>query len=269
MINTIESKITNIINKNERIYNKRMESIEAAYKETNEMIPPNKDNLGRFHAPCNGYRIPQVQLDNCDFTDCYEDRLFQKGSFLPNPIEDEFVWFNNNCYNKFKMKSRILIQNETIEKLKEIDFKEKPFMLGFGNTWSKGDNIFCYLYVSSDWKSIITLFKETIKKLENKKAKVAKSNKGVGLEGEKIEVIAKVINIKLKEDYYGNEVLKLMLEFENGSTAFGSLPKKIKDVVIGQFISFKASFSHDKNDNTHSYYKSPSLSKILDIKSFK
>jgi len=223
------------------------------------MIPPNEDNRGRLHAPCNGYKIPQVKLDFCDFNYCYDEKLFSKGEFLPIPINDEFSWCGNTSSNDFSFKGRILVKNDMILALQNIKDENKPFKVGVGATWNKGDDTFGYAYISSCWKSVVDVFKDKlieVEKVENEKPK------GDAPIGVKITVKAKVIGIPLRYDLYDNPVLKLMIEFENGSTAFGSLPKKISDVSIGQTIEFKATFSKS-NSSSHAFYKSPSASKII------
>ena len=267
IILNIHDEIKSIVEKNKNLYIKRLQRIEAAYKEENEMMSPNEDCNGRLHAPCSGYRIPQVKLDFCDFNDCYEDTLFSKGEFLPIPIYEDQAWFGNGSQKDFSFKSRILVKDEMINVLKLMNVDELPVTIGFGKSWTSNNETCAYAYISSCWKSVVDVFKNHFEIL-NKKTKDDSKPKGKAPVGEKIIVKAKVIGIPLKHDMFDNPVFKLMLEFENGSTAFGSLPKKINHVKIGEYIEFKGTFK-TMNDVTHSFYKSPSKAKIIEEKEYK
>ncbi len=258
----IAEQVNVIIARNEGVYKLRCERIEAAYKEANSNIPPNVDKYQRCHAPCHGYVIPKVKLDFCDFNDCYENRLFSQGEFLPNPVSnDEFSWLSRRSTSLLSKLAKIKISGDDFDVIKEIDSDGMPFKFSCGKTWEKDGVNHAYLYVYSCWKSVLDVFRTEFTKPEPKK--VEKPQKGDAITGEKITVSCKILNMSYKDNGYGSSVLKMFVEFENGSTAYGSVPKAIVDAEKGDTVEFVASFSLARGSKDHAFFKSPSKAKIL------
>lgn len=275
--NTIIKETNAIVNKNELLYKKRLDRVTAAYCEENEDIKPTLDLKGRFHAPCNGYRIPDRILNSCDFSDCYDEKLFSKGEYLPNPLDmDEFNFFSNSNYKNFLFKTRFLAKGEILSIFEELTQQQDgmPFHISFGKSWLYENEKQCYVYIVATWKSIISLFNKTItdRQKEIKRSELAdieakrileKSLKGDFQEG-KQTVKAIVKSIKSTIGYTGNTEYKMLVSLENGATSYGSIPKSIFDEIEnGDSITFTATFECSKNDSTHGYHKRPSKAKIL------
>ena len=267
--NTIIKSSTIIVEKNKKNYNKRLERVNNAYCEENENISPNIDEKGRFHAPCHGYRIPERVLNTCDFSDCYDEKLFSKGEYLPNPLDmDEFKFFYNNNVNGFNFSTRFRVSGTELSSFKYLQSilsSNLPFTVSFGKSWIYNNEETCNVYISAAWQSIISLFNDEMKKIENeKKAKIEaeqlliKSKKGKIKEGK--QTISCIVSFfKTVEAYMGGLEKKMIVTLENGSTAFGSIPKSIYDnVKLNDKITFTATFQSSLNDDTHGYFKRPS-----------
>lgn len=279
VIESILANIENITEKNRVKYQDRLNMIEKAYKEENEMLSPKIDSKGRFHAPCNGYRIPDVILNHCDFTASYDDTLFAKGSYLPTPIDLDSFYFQNKKID-FKYKNRILLKGrDTIDLFKTIDSKNKPFKCFTGAEWEKYGEVHAYLHIHSMWKSVVDAFVNPIsmhsemqankeKQLREEAKQKALAEKGDAPDGKKIVVKARVETLPIYNNPYcydGDPILKMkVVILETKATAFGSLPVGLEDVKIGDTIEFMANFKPDQKDKTHAKFTYPKNAKILE-----
>lgn len=268
----LNANIDSIIARKRDDYSAYRQRIENAYKEENSMLPPNVDCNGRLHAPCDGYKIPQFKLDACDYQEHYEEEVFAKGAFLPNPIreDNELFFFTHNRYNiKFNHHLSLhLIGDELIESMRAIETEDKPLNIRFSRTWKKNGETECYMNIYSAFKTINNKIKSVVndfleeKEAERKAAEeAAKALKGDAPEG-RITVTATVSGLPVYDDYYKGLVVKLRITLENGSTAFGSLPASISDANIGDIIEMTATFTPKEDDKTHADFKRPAKTSI-------
>lgn len=273
----IMKKVDVITEKNRKLYKKRCDMIEAAYREENELISPNMDDKQRLHAPCHGYKIPNIIIELCDFNDDYSEKLFKQGEYLPNPV-DEFSFFVGKP-QKYNYSRRIFLSGDTMIKMFfDLDLEDKPVKLGFGSFWNEKGTTCCYMYISTFWKSVLDTFIENINEYhqklkeikeqeEQKRREEARALKGELKEG-LVQVKAKIKHIKAVESrFHDGYDYKLIIEIDNKSTAYGNLPKKLQDAEVGDEFEFSATFTQKEGDNTHGYFKYPKQIKILEKES--
>lgn len=277
-ISLITLNVNTIIERNRALYEKRLNLVTESYKVENEGLSPNIDKKGRLHAPCNGYKIPDRQLSLCDFTACYDEKLFRKGEFLPNPItDDQFFFFSGASYDKSFKTSFCLEESDemmTAFKTLQEESNDLPFDISFSRSWTFNKKTYCHVNVKSGWKSIISLFEEQMSIITEEKEAIEKARKaieaaerkalkGVAPTGRK-KVKGTVTNIKMYEGYaYNTVTYKMLVTLENGATVFGSIPSSIIDVEKGETVEFTATFEENEEDNTHSFYKRPSKAIIV------
>lgn len=278
VIANILSNVSIITIKNKSLYEKRTERLNNAYAEANGNIPPTIDPKQRLHAPKDGYVIPSIQVNHCDFEEKYVDRLFGKGEYLPNPIrEDQEFYFFHKTNKEFKHSTSIKLESEEfIELFKNIDLEDKPFSFKFSKSWTFNEEKNCYLTIHGAWKSVTEEFffmhKEytDIVKSEREEKREEERLRKLALKGiapiGKDSINGTIISIKEKEGYMENSiVLKVLIELENKSTVYGNLPKSLYDAEKGSQVSFTATFNKASDtDNTHSFFKRPSKAKILE-----
>lgn len=259
------NKIEATVERNRKAYIERQEKLQNLYKEENENLPPKVDCKGRLHAPCRGYRIPDNIQNIFDFTDDYSERIFEKGSYLPMPINDEFLFFNGSNSYDFDFFEEFRIEGDMIKEFKKLEEMTSQFPISFqySRTWEYNNQQCCYVTVKSIWKSITNIVKEQMNAIEEeiriekeKAAAEAKAKKGTAPEGRET-VTGKVVNFKGKESYYG-VTWKMTVVLENGATVYGSIPQSIIEVERGDTVHFTATFEHAKDDHTHAYFKRPS-----------
>lgn len=268
----LNANIDSIVARKRDEYSAHCIRIENAYTEANSELPPNVDNNGRLHATCDGYMLPSSRLENCNFAEEYETKIFAKGAFLPNPINDSdelFFFVNERHDNQFKNHvSRLLSGDEIIEAMRDIDTKDKPLNIRFSRSWKRNGETQCYINIYSAFKTINNKITSVIddyaeeKEMERKAAELAKKALKGDAPTERITVTATVTGLPVYEDYYKGYVTKLMVTLENGSTAFGSLPAKLSDVNIGDVIEMTATFTPKQEDKTHADFKRPSKPSI-------
>lgn len=273
LITIIAANVETITETNRVAYEKRLERVEEAYRVENNNISPNIDNKGRLHAPCDGYCIPTIRLEACSFEECYSEKLFGKGEFLPNPIrDDEFLFFTGGKIERKFTASIRLEGADFIEAFKTLadDSKDKAYSIKFSRVWNyKGENC-CFVTVQSCWVSVTNMFKNQVEILvEAKKAAKAKSEpvkevkvKGVAPVG-RSTVKGVIIGFKTESGYMdGTFVHKMLIELENNATVYGTIPAKIIEAEKGDTVEFTATFEQS-DDNTHGYYKRPAKPSIV------
>ena len=101
---------------------------------------------------------------------------------------------------------------------------------------------------------------------EEKLAK--KAMKGEAPEG-RVSVVGKVVSMKLVDSMYG-QVFKMLVELDNFSTVWGSVPSKLHDLYQaagvqpeGIWVSFEASFERAEDDSSHAFFKRPTKVALL------
>jgi hypothetical protein len=229
----------------------------------NNDLEPTVDCYGRLHAPCDGYH--------------WEDNIYPGGSYLPLPPEFYEMLSElsgRDCFpssNKFKGRTTRIKSN--ISEAKEISESCKDYAkVGSGKVWD--DGITCYVYIETTRNKLtelVELYKQEQEEIRKAKIeaerKAKKALKGEAPEG-RVHVKGKVLAIKEVQgksfSYYDSGIsYKMLVELENKSTVWGSIPSKIYDVEVGQNIEFTATFSKAENDDTHAFYKRPAKAKLL------
>ena len=215
-----------------------VESLETA----NQNVAPNVDSLGRLHAPVHGYL-------GGDFY----DTLYGKGQFIPMPEQDFDTFFGNNFPTK-TFSDRITIATSIIESIKESS-KYDGIEISFGKEYVKNGIACANAYIKGCNLTYIKIAKEILQKTMNsiKPVAVEKGEAPIGRQ----TIKATVLTTKLFDGFYGMEY-KMMVELENNSTVYGSVPSSLGIVECGVQIQFTATFSHATDDNTHAFFKRPS-----------
>lgn len=271
MIANILENVTAIEEKNKSLYEKRLERVKEAYSEANNGLLPNLDKIGRLHAPCNGYTVPQFSKfleDAEDFEDNYKNALFSKGEFIPYPMSDDYDYFTmlGDRTKHYSFEFRIQVSEKEIEILESINCEDKPFSISFSRSWNFRNVKYSYVTISSFWKTVHYEFADNIQsyrqmieeqeRLEKERVRLerlAKKGKApVGVD----TVSGIVISFKNVFDGFGNIKTKMLVELENKSTVFGIRPARIKEVKEGDKVTFTATFD-STDDDTHAFYKSP------------
>ena len=142
-------------------------------------------------------------------------------------------------------KSKVMIELSDLDVLKSI---MKGYAdLSHGKTWERDGKTFAYLYFAG-YRSF-----EVVEAIEEYYANKPKISVGQAPEG-KTQVTGKVLSFKAERTDYGVQT-KMLVEFENGSKAYGSAPKG--DYNKGDKILFKADFI--RKENGFSFFKRPML----------
>lgn len=225
---------------------KRYERVNKAYSEVNNGLAPTTDAKGRLHAPCDGYE------------DVDGRGIYGKGEFIPFPEMwnvDPLAYEAKDYRWSYKVK---IINDEHIElSLICHDYGIDVF---YGKSWDQDGIKCCYAYLKGDKTYITTLqnFVEVeAKRLELERREAAKVGKGTAPVGRQT-VKGIVMFTKVTYGDFGASH-KFSVQFENGSTAFGTLPAKAVEAKKGDEIEFSATFKHSDGDETHAWFSRPSF----------
>lgn len=182
-----------------------------------------KDVDGRFHAPKGGIE--------------FEGLFYIGGQFVP---------FDYNAPQGSR--SKAIIEANDFENIKNslVGCSE----ISHGKTWQRDNKTFTYIYFSAfrafEIVDAINLH------YKNKPQELKKGNSPEG----KMKVTCLVINLSVELGFYG-PIAKMLVEFEDGSRAFGTAPKG--KYSVGDKITFKADF--EKKDDSFSFFKRPTIIK--------
>lgn len=252
-------------------YAKYLKRLESAYSESNNGMTPNVDSKGRYHAPCDGYMMPNAHKWDYGHKD-YSDVLFGKGEFLPfldDPFTDKVGANVKDFSDKFKVK----VNNSVKEMI--LECKEAfSVNVSFGKEWESYGETFRYAWivggtVEKHFANFIA--EEMVAQVEKKKAEEVKVVKGIAPEG-KVRIRGKILRTSVRQTYqvYNSSIYadKVIIELDNKSTVYGTLPSGLarmdKEELIGMVIEFNANFSHAKDDNTHAFFKNPTKVEVLE-----
>lgn len=238
----------------------------------NNDLPPTIDSLGRFHAPCDGYM---------DYDSGFE---YLKGQFIPMPEVffngDETIYHEYRGYKDGRQQhysESLKCSGDMLDFINSDEFKELQLCdVRKSRTWIYNGVENCYVEFGTFSKKLSNDIRRVMLEWSNHNTRIEDENKQKVLEERaKLKGIAPeskqtirgvVLSSKITEGYYGFEH-KMMVELENKSTVYGSVPKAICDVEAGDEIEFSANFEHSKSDKTHSFYKRPTKAKIINPKS--
>ncbi len=233
-------------------FQKEQQRIAESMAIGNDDVPPTIDDLGRLHAPVDGYFV--------------DDIFYTKGQFIPMPhIESDDCFFTMPSLKSYS--TRFQLSGEALKEVQALDQKALTGVsLSFGATFDRRGVNHAYVYIKSATLGFFNLTTEWLKKfeLEKKNARTEKP-KGNAPTGAKQAVTAKVIGLPSYESAYGyNQYeFKLMAELDNGATIFGTLPKALYDAEIGDTVSFTANFELAEDDTTHAFFKRPSKATLI------
>ena len=198
-----------------------------------------KDN--RPHAPFDGYLWEDPRTGEVE---CYGG-----GQYLP--FTDEFDDLNKPEFTKEFGFWKLRLTQEMYDEIFEIDSLQ--FRIPY-KRWTMDETEVLMVEIRAS-KTILNAIKEYSEDWFNAYYEAKKSEKGIAPEGRQ-EVTAVVVSVKSWFDTYG-PVTKMLVKFENGSTAYGSLPKAVPHDHRGE-IKFVATFQQALGDKTHSFFKRPS-----------
>lgn len=246
-IEAVETKFEDL----KAIRRKRQDRVLKSYSDANDKILPNEDANGRLHAPCDGYE------------DIDGRGVYGKGEFLPIPesvfeqLEMEGITCNRG-QKEYGQKTRLLVEDSEGE---EIAMMFRSFGLGcsFGKTFDRGGVAMKYMYIGGN-DAMVKAIEAAIVEAKEKVKSERRDLKGEAPEG-KLTVEGKIVFIKrfvpMSVYDYGSD--KMLVELENKSTVYGTLPKCISDAEIGDFVKFSATFEVARDDKTHAFFKRPSV----------
>lgn len=226
--------------------NDRRNRIENAWKESNSDILPTLDSQGRYHAPVDGYTIP----DSCfDYKVDIEGRIFGAGEYLPVPLtpEDDFFGEFNKFHSDFTYKEKVKAQVSLIKEVKALDGKF-GFEVEHGKTWEDGGEEYAYAYIKgirSMVKAAVAAFEECSKKAEEVEVYVSG----------KQTVNGQVIFTKITNSEFYGISRKMLVKTAEGAKLWGTLPSAVEIDYRGE-IQFTATF--EPGQNGMSYFKRPS-----------
>lgn len=246
------------VTKLESQYNARQARIEAAFKESNSDITPTQDYNGRYHAPCNGYRLPAGYADMCEIGSMDADKLYSAGEYLPEPIADEEHAYNRanlikNLPNQYRQKAKAPVSD--IEALKALDVYRLE--VSHGRAWDESGVMVAYAYLEG-LKSLVDAAVKDLGEIYNG-SKVAELE--IYLEG-KQTVIGEILFIKPEySDQFGHTV-KMMVKTAEGHKLYGTMPAALPGDAQGKTVTFSATFKPGKGGLT--YYSRPTKAALIE-----
>ena len=243
------ASLTAIVEANRQAYIARMERLENAFSEDNNGMIPNVDCNGRYHAPCDGYVIPNAY--RTDYNRDYSDVLFGKGEFLPIPLTNDDKFFGGSSFDssKFEYKAKVKAPVEVINQLKEAGF---PLDVSHGKTWEQGGVAVAYCYLSGMWK---TLVNEAVSILEQSLVNSVPKDPEVYLEEGRKTITGTIAFVQTKFDPMYGALEKMMVTTQEGHKLYGTRPSCVPENSVGREITFTATFKGGKNGMT--FYTRP------------
>lgn len=231
--------------------NKAAERIMQGIAKQNDDILPNKDSLGRLHAPYEGYEVDGVH--------------YNKGQFIPV----EQMYGDDSIYSgtsrRFEFEAKRLINGDILEALNKVDKdKIKGVDYSFGKQFERSGSNHAYIYIKAISLGSLNVFTSYIEEVMTKIREVQKSNKGIAPEG-RVEIEGTVINLPIKNNpyAYNSHICKVTIELKNGSTVYGTLPNSISSTNIGDKVRLVATCEQAKDDKTHAFFSRPVKAVII------
>lgn len=228
-------------------YQARRERVFNAVATANQNTMPVRDGRGRYHAPFDGYVWPDTGDE------------YAGGEFLPF-LDDLSEPKMPKEWSKIHRKTRILIKATEYTAFRdEID--QYLAEIGCGKPFEREGMEVCYVYMSCYTESMKRIIDQGTFDYREKAKEAIKESKGAAATG-RIAQVATVLAIKgeLSRFAYNKLDFKMFIKFENGSTALGTVPNALVDVLkVGDVIDITATFEVGK-DETHAYFKRPVVS---------
>jgi hypothetical protein len=231
------------------LHNARRARIEAAFREENSDIPPTVDSRGRYHAPIDGYMLPE----GWEFAN---DRVYGAGQFIPTPVDPDAEYFFCGTPN-FEHKTKVRATVSQIEEIAAfIEANNIPANITHGKSWQMNGVQVAYAYVGGQWKSLV---KTIVGCLEEMIKPVIEQKPEVYLNG-KATVTGEVVKVKAQESYYGYQ-LKMLVITAEGHKLYGSVPSAIGGVQRGDVVAFTANF--ESGEQGMSWFKRPTKASVV------
>lgn len=234
----------------------RRARIESAYSEANSGKEPTRDGQGRYHAPCDGYMLPDGWADLC--LGDYSGRLFGRGEYLPIPCTDAEHEINRYFAIQdtpfgYKAKAKALVSD--IAELKAL--KIRGLEIGQGKSWvDDSGNETAYAYLEG-LKSIIDAATGTLEALyQTTKVKGPETY----IEG-RLDVVGIIVAIKVQTDPMYGPSRKMLVTTAEGAKLWGTMPSALPVESKGKQVSFTATFTPGRDGM--SYFKRPACAMIL------
>lgn len=204
-----------------------------------------KDN--RPHAPFDGYLWEHPRTGSVD--------AYGGGQYLP--FTDEFDDLEKPAYTTEHGYWKIRMTQAMYDTLRDNYFyfhMYPPY-----KSWTQSGHVVFMVEVKAHQsliETIINYSEDFFAKLYEEE----KALKGIAPEG-KLRIKATVRSTKIIPDELYGPSVKMMVVLENGSTAYGTLPKAVPLDYRGE-IEFNATFTHSFNDITHAFFKRPTKVEI-------
>ena len=226
-------------------YQALQDRVMSAFESANSGKPVTVDCNGRFHAPCDGY------------VSAYCDQVYAAGQFIPMPNTDETMQRGLTLYS-----AKIMIVADDQDAIRE--YAKENFDVGFGKAWNQAGFNVCYAYIKDYSKTIMTAInsaEQAVKALRKEETiKYNQETKETLKEG-RYSVTGKVIRIFASAYDNGYQITytqKMVVELDGGQVVTGTIPKKL-DAVVGEIVTFKATFEASKEDQTTGKFSRPAV----------
>lgn len=248
----------------EQQYREKIIELENLAANQNQDIPPNIDNLGKHHAPFDGY--------------LFDDNVYSKGQFIPlmtveakQELADYMLEFHGKVIGtqdaeKFWPFEKIKVSKSIADELTQYSdelWNKYRFKLSSGKCWDElGDDV-CFVYLKARRKSLVSIAASFVKKF-NKSFEKAHQEKReeilTNVPNEKTTVRGKVSSLKVVEDFYGTS-FKMLVDCGRFKI-YGTAPSAIlDDLEVGHEIEFTATLQ--AKELGFGFFKRPSKSRIL------
>lgn len=232
-------------------FSKAVERIMQGMATQNDDVTPKQDELGRLHAPYDGYEV--------------DGTLYNKGRYIPMPtIEGDDLFFSGNT-KRFEFEAKRLVGEGILAALIALDKdKIKGATFSFGKQFNRSGSIHAYIYIKSISLGFLNIFTNFIDEAMDKVRDAQKANKGIAPEG-RLEIVGTVTGLPVKENpyAYNSYLYKITIELENGSTVHGTLPNSISNVNVGDKVKMVGTCKQAEDDNTHAYFSRPAKAAII------
>lgn len=227
----------------------RMKRLCEAYAEENKGMTPILDSMGRLHAPCDGYELPNAY--RTEYAREYDGVLFGKGEFLPIPLSNEEQFFGRKDFDptKFMISKRVKAPVDSIRELNDQNF---PLLVESGKSWEQNGLEVAYAYLKGPWKDLV---EAAAAHLESELQNKVVAEPEVYMEEGRHTVTGKIAVIKPVNDPLYGPSWKMMVVTEQGHKLWGTRPSALTQEDQGHIITFTAAFSKGKNGM--SYFKRP------------
>ena len=245
--------------------NARRARILAAYKEANSGLEPTTDIKGRYHAPCDGYMLPDGYSDLCQGD--YSERIFGAGEYLPTPVIDEeheynrdaLMWAFDPTKYQYRQKAKTLLSD--FEELKAMAINGVE--LNHGKAWDESGQSVAYAYING-LKTLVDACAANLESLYTaNKANKPKAPE-VYLDGRQT-VTGKILATKIQNDERFGPSVKMLVGTEDGCRLWGTMPRALPQESVDSLVTFTATFA--KGSGGMTYFSRPTGAMIVNQQS--